>query len=164
MSIQCGGQSLWKYIIDISLDVNTQKCRQRDNKICVPFWCSSWFDNYKGKIISQEITTSHMIRRAEAPTSQMIVFHKNGLLGLSGCLEQPKGLHCWDIKGLSLPDESIKIGLQKSAQISVHKCVQKLAYKSTKIGLQNRKSGRVYGFKKQLFQGLSSRQKSFCQP
>lgn len=100
MSIQCGGQSLWKYIIDISLDVNTQKCRQRDNKICVPFWCSSWFDNYKGKIISQEITTSHMILRAAAPTSQMIVFHKNGLLGLSGCLEQPKGLHCWDIKGL----------------------------------------------------------------
>jgi len=140
MSIQCGGQSLWKYIIDISLDVNTQKCRQRDNKICVPFWCSSWFDNYKGKIISQEITTSHMILRAAAPTSQMIVFHKNGLLGLSGCLEQPKGLHCWDIKGLFLPDES------------------------TKIGLQNRKSGRVYGFKKQLFQGLSSRQKSFCQP
>jgi len=92
-----GGQSLWKYIIDISLDVNTQKCRQRVNKICVPFWCSSWFDNYKGKII---FSRNHHLTYDFLGSSQMIVFHKNGILGLSGCLEQPKGLHCWDIKGL----------------------------------------------------------------
>jgi hypothetical protein len=39
-----------------SLDVNTQKCRHWVNKICVPFWCSSWIDNYKGKIIFRQIS------------------------------------------------------------------------------------------------------------
>ena len=126
MSIQCKGQSLWKYIIVISLDVNTQKCRQRVNKICfsILIFHSWFFDNDKGK-------RNHCLTYDSVTTpSQMIVFLTK--MGLS--FEQPKGLHCWDIKADSLPDKSIKIGLQKSAQISVHKCVQKLAYKSTKIG------------------------------
>ena len=90
----------------------------------------SWFDNYKGK---RNHCFTYDSLRSVTTIHKWLFF---GLLRLSGCFDQPKGLHCWDIKRTSLPDESIKIGLQKPAQRSVHKCVQKLACKSSEIGAQ----------------------------
>jgi hypothetical protein len=60
----------------------------------------------------------------------MIVFLTK--MGLS--FEQPSFQTACIVEISKDKDKSIKIGLQKPAQISVHKCVQKLAYKSTKIG------------------------------
>ena len=126
MSIQCKGQSLWKYIIVISLDVNTQKCRQRVNKICVPFWSSRVdLTITKGK----EITAFNIWFFPLSPLHKWLFFSQNGIIFWAA-----KGLALSRYKNDSLADNSIKIGLQKSAQISVHKCVQKLAYKSIKIG------------------------------
>ena len=160
MSIQCGGQSLWKYIIVISLDVNTQKCRQRVNKICVPFWSSRVdLTITKGK----EITAFNIWFFPLSPLHKWLFFSQNGIIFWAA-----KGLALSRYKNDSLADNSIKIGLQKSAQISVHKCVQKLAYKSTKIGMwatkwEERTSIR---FQNATFSRtwLSSSEKSFCRP
>ena len=84
-----------------SLDVNTQKCRQWVNKICVPFWCSSWIDNYKGKIIFRQISARQGNPSDRLHFTNDCFSQKNGLLGLFACALWPKGLMCsWDIKGL----------------------------------------------------------------
>jgi len=157
MSIQCKGQSLWKFIIDISLDVNTQKCRQRVNKICVPFWSSRLdLTITKGK----EITALHMILYDLSPLSTYDCFWAPRIIWVFWAA---KGLALLRYKKDFLPDKSIKIGLQKPAQISVHKCVQKLACKSTKIG-RSYKMGRVDEYtvsKSNFFEDLALGRKVF---